>query len=198
MKMFRKNMAGFVHHAVLGMVVVGLVSVIGVKVLVGTHALTQSTGTTLTVVKSFKETADGKLSAIHGAKLITDTSSSTAVIQLAGSYGDKSGTQKPQMATWDDIFTLYDPVYKGDNVRICVEVRYPFADGTIAISTPTTVAFENFDVKKSVDNAFSTRCTLYEKIKWSTNNTGSLINQPGVYSWSKTAYVRAIKIVIAK
>ena len=35
---FRKNMFGFAHHAVLGLVVIGVVSLAGVRVLTGTHA----------------------------------------------------------------------------------------------------------------------------------------------------------------
>src|SRR5439155_1736105 len=43
--MFRKNMLGFAHHAILGMLVIGVISIAGIKVLTGTHALTETTYT---------------------------------------------------------------------------------------------------------------------------------------------------------
>ena len=42
MKNFKKNMFGFTHHAILGMVVVGVIAIAGVRVLGGIHAQTPS------------------------------------------------------------------------------------------------------------------------------------------------------------
>src|SRR5579863_9872616 len=58
MKMFRKNVAGFVHHAVLGLVVIGVVTLVGIKVLTGIHAQTPSASTSIGDAASFTATPD--------------------------------------------------------------------------------------------------------------------------------------------
>ncbi|HET7827872.1 MAG TPA: hypothetical protein VFK97_03325, partial [Candidatus Saccharimonadales bacterium] len=44
MKNFKKNMLGFAHHAVLGVVVVALIAYVGVRVINGSHALEVTDG----------------------------------------------------------------------------------------------------------------------------------------------------------
>lgn len=193
MKSLRKNMFGFAHHALLGVVVIAVVCFAGAKVLTGTHALSPPT-----VIKVYKQTADGKLNGYNDAKKIdiVVNGNNTTVIQLAGS---KDYTNKTQLALWagDPPHTMD---YKGDKIRNCVELLYPQsgsqAYGTIAVlRQQSSTSFADYNVLKS--NTFSAVCTPYVALKYD-NISGALIGPPAVYSVSQTAYIRDIKIEIAQ
>lgn len=133
MKNFKKNMFGFAHHAVLGLVVIGIISVAGVRVLTGTHALTpvsstESDSASSGASSSFKITVD---------QLVTGGDSHKKTL----SSGEKVAVASAKLGS----YIMFDPnlknaaflkfaTHKGQLYWVCYSVRVPQGTAYLSIS----------------------------------------------------------------